>query len=151
MVVKLFVNNSDTKTVSKSLTNIAIYDCTVKYPCDILSPTILIHDTDNNIARANYVFIQDWQRYYYANVTATPTMWELSCNVDALMSWSTSIRNINTYIERQEFVYSAYIPDNNVTVTTQRGITYNKLGTLSDDYTIVLVTTGSKFDGGENG
>lgn len=145
MVVKLFINNSDTRTVSKSLTSVATYDCTVKYPCDILSPTLLIHDTANNVARANYVYIQDWGRYYYATVTATPTMWELSCNVDALMSWRGSIRNLNTYIERQEYEYNLYITDPLLPVRSERGLSYQAVGSIGDNKSTILTVTGGNL------
>lgn len=142
MTITLYTNTSNKKTLNKSLTTIGTYECVIKDATDILRPVLLIMG-ESNLATANYFYLSDWRRFYYAEVGVTPAGWTIRGEVDALMSWKSSILSLNTYISRQENVYNRYIIDNNVTILSQRGLSYQKIGTLGDDYSTILTVTGS--------
>lgn len=143
MTVNLFINYSDKKTVSKSLTALSSYECTLKDSCSILTPTLYIVDYTADLYRANYAYIPQYGRYYYVEITETPNMIQLDCVNDPLMSFNGSINGLNTYVVRQEYLYNMYIADSMLPVRVNRALSYLAIGNLGNDTSIILTVTGT--------
>ena len=84
MNISLFINLSDNRNMTKSLTGEKTYDCTIKRETGVVNPVIMITSTDD-LRGYNYVYVPLYKRYYYASVTVGPNnVYTFNCNVDVL-------------------------------------------------------------------
>ena len=121
MTIELYTNNSEPIRADKSLTSIATLTGSLKTPCSIIDPTILITGSlvdvglTTGIIKANYAYIADFQRYYFIrNITSTTRdtiMLEL--HVDVLSSFKDALRANKGIVGRAEsdILYNKYIND----------------------------------------
>lgn len=68
---------------------------------------------NNYVLSANYVYIPDFNRYYFINdiTSVRQNLWRLSLHVDVLMSYKKEISNTNAFVSRNEFDYDPDIYD----------------------------------------
>lgn len=103
----------------------------------------VIYFNESNILKANYVYIPDFNRYYFINdITSIRTgLWRMSLHCDVLMSYNRLIKDTKAYILRNEFTYDkmvkdemlSYYYDKDVTeVTLPKGDKVNTTFTSSD-------------------
>ena len=73
-----------------------IIDVTLKSGTSLISPTFLI----NYSGRPTFNYLHFQGRYYFVIdiVSVRNDLWEISCTVDALASWKTTIGNTNALI-----------------------------------------------------
>lgn len=112
MQVALYTNNSENYRVVKSLTARYTENCTLKDGCSIEDPVILIQNA-NNICECNYMYIADFNRYYYIAdiISVRNGLWELHGHVDVLMSFATEIKACSATCKRQENLFNLYLDD----------------------------------------
>ena len=112
MQVALYTNNSENYRVTKSLTARYTENCTLKDGCSIEDPVILIQNA-NNISECNYMYIDDFGRYYYITdiISVRNGLWELHGHVDVLMSYATQIKGCSATLKRQENLFNMYLDD----------------------------------------
>ena len=116
MDVILYTNSSDKRNLSKSISEIATVSCNVKYPLDILNPTLILNYNPYYL-NCNYVYIPEYGRYYYAKIEVeSGSRAEIACTVDVLMSYNVQIKNINCVISRYENAGLSIVPDTNIMV-----------------------------------
>lgn len=128
-----YTNNSDNRTVDKKLTLLGYGNCAIKGESSILSPSFTISDiSDSTASKLNYIYIPDWNRYYYINdiVAILGNGYEISCYVDVLKTYSSQIKSLNGFVRRQEFEYNDYIPDTKIPARDTRNFTFLKVGDL---------------------
>lgn len=113
MNITLYANKSDIHVVSKQISQVQILNNVVcKEPTNLQSPVLFVNIIPSNIANFNYVYIPDFKRYYFANVTTrNANNVQINCKVDPLMSFSNEIKNINAIVERQTNNYNLYLQD----------------------------------------
>ena len=116
MEIKFYSISDDRKKVDKkvdSTTLIATVKGTLKSDCDILHPEIEL-EYNASIVSANYMYIQDFGRYYFLSppTLSTQRMF-FKGEVDPLMSWNSSIKNLTCVISRQEKRFNLYLNDGN--------------------------------------
>ena len=116
MKLKFYHNSSDPIVVSKSLTQIGSdVNGTLRSACSVIDPVIVIKKfTGFNPASCNYLFIDEFNRYYYINniVCINNDLFEIHCHVDVLKTYGSGIRANSAIVSRQEKNYSLYLPDN---------------------------------------
>ena len=68
---------------------------------------------NNYVLSANYVYIPDFNRYYFINdiTSVRQNLWRLSLHVDVLMSYKKEIKNTKAFISRNEFIYNDKLVD----------------------------------------
>lgn len=68
---------------------------------------------NNYVLSANYVYIPDFNRYYFINdiTSVRQNLWRLSLHVDVLMSYKKEIQNNYAFVSRNEFDYDPDIYD----------------------------------------
>lgn len=123
MTIELYINTSDGNRVDKELEHVTTLVGALKSSSSILDPVITIELS--NIGNVNYIFIQEFGRYYYiTDITSVrKDIWTISCHVDVLMSWRYEIRRTGCVIARQENVQSLgnlYLDDDRFLVTSKR-------------------------------
>ena len=65
------------------------------------------------VLSANYVYIPEFNRYYFINdiISIRTNMWRLNMHVDVLMSYKKQIKQMNAFVNRNEFEYDEMIKD----------------------------------------
>lgn len=113
MTIKLYHNDSDKRTVNKTLTNEgALADAVIIDDTTILEPRLKVRDNGIIMVQYNYCYIADFKRYYYiTNITVSNGYILIDCKVDVLMSYANEIKACTGVIARQENVWSGYLDD----------------------------------------
>ena len=150
MNVILYNNKSDKRQLVKNITEIKTISATAKGDINIISPTLIIHNTD--MTNINYCYITELKRYYFlTNYTyITGQRIELHCDVDVLMSYSDDIKRLKVNVLRYEKAQPSYISDSRIPLfssTKQRVIEFpdnifNLANPSSDDKNFLLNIAG---------
>ena len=114
MTVTLYRNNSPPQYFTKNIVSLWSGSGVLREPCDILHPSLLIEaDLSTILNRANYMFIDDFSRFYFLNpiIVGTHGLYGVSGTVDALMSWREEALANTAIIARQENLYNLFLDD----------------------------------------
>ena len=144
MTIKLYNNRSDLNVIDKDLLDIAtLTGGSLLNSTEFINPVIRIKCTDGDAVNCNYLYIQEFGRYYYAKGRVVANgLFEFDCKVDVLMSWWENFKECECIIERNENLFNTYLDDgtfkayqNPVVVTKKfkRGLTANEF---------ILITSG---------
>lgn len=131
------------KVLKKNKTEIITKECDIKEPCTLLQPQLLV-SYSKVLLEANYIYIEDFKRYYFIENSTLETGGCLlfSCEADDLTNWQSYFKNKKFYIERQEQKNSSLIVDNLAPSFNDRIQTIKTLGSFGTEPTIYLNTTG---------
>ena len=142
MRVILYNNKSDNNVVNKQIVRIKnMSNVIIKENSSIINPVFIIKNVVNQkIIKSNYLFSNDFNRYYYINniVAINGGMFELHCSVDVLYTYKNEIKRLTTLIDRQENVFNNYIVDNELHLRCERELDVKKIGTISPNISYVL-------------
>lgn len=91
MNVTLYVNNSESNKVGKTLTGGTTLSGTLRNETSVLSPDLMIEGED--LTGFNYAYIPAFNRYYFIKdiTSARQGLWRVSMVVDVLESYKTLI------------------------------------------------------------
>lgn len=146
-LINTYTNKSDGRCTTKNLApvknNLSVV---LKEPCDVLNPYIEL-DFFETAININYVDIPAFGRQYFAD---PPTLLNgnrvgFQLHVDVLSSNWSDLKKLKCHIERQENVNSPYITDTSLPVTTEKEIVRNKIGSIGNNKTYVITTTGGVY------
>ena len=150
MNVILYNNKSDKRQLVKNIAEIKTISATAKGDINIISPTLIIQNTD--MTDINYCYITELKRYYFlTNYTyLTGQRIELQCNVDVLMTYSDEIKRLKVNVLRYEKIKPSYITDSRIPLfssTKQRVIEFpdnifNLANPSADDKNFLLNIVG---------
>lgn len=95
MTLKFYNVADDPRVVQKTLGTVTqtISNAYLKENTDIIKPTFILTGNVNASTFGNYVYVQEFNRYYYiTNQTAFPGgKTAISCEIDVLMSWAVNV------------------------------------------------------------
>ena len=113
MNITFYKNNSDKRYLNKTLSNalvvsgVSLYDST-----SVTNPVLKVSGGATKIATYNYLYIPDFNRYYYiTDFTVENGYILVSCKVDVLMSYASAISACECVAKRQENAYNFYLHD----------------------------------------
>ena len=111
--VEFFYFNKRMNSTAQPDTTGATYQCLLKSPSSIVSPTLILQlPTGVNPSLYNYCYIDIYHRYYYVReMTFNDACWEIDLVVDPLASWKTNIGEYSGYILRSSSQYDGTIMD----------------------------------------
>lgn len=111
--VEFFYFNKRMNSTAQPDTAGATYQCLLKSPSSIVSPTLILQlPTAVNPSLYNYCYIEIYHRYYYVReMTFNDACWEIDLVVDPLASWKTNIGEYSGYILRSSSQYDGTIMD----------------------------------------
>lgn len=150
MNVKLYINESNNNVLNKKITLINEYNILLKDNVDVYRPIIKIKTELLN--KCNYVFIEDFNRYYYVvnKRSINIEIIELTLECDVLMSFREQILNLKCIIDKQENINlgNKYYDDNSLISLSKEFIeSYNFNNGFNENGEFILITAG----GGNNG
>ncbi len=146
MTITIYNNLSDPNIINKAIMQIGSADCVIKDSLAFEKPSfILQYNTD--LARGNYLYTPELQRYYYINNISRLTggRMQLDCDVDVLESFKQSILNTTCIIDKQTQKNNANVYLNDGSYVTQEkefhSVIHFDNGFL-DDGKYILITCG---------
>lgn len=118
VTVKLYNNASDNRVVHKAITQIGTdRTCQITENCDVTNPRIILDMNSGDIS-ANYMYIPDFNRYYYITginiLNGNQT--EITGHCDVLMSFWTYIKNCQCTAGRSSSNFDDYLDDPMVSI-----------------------------------
>ena len=142
--VQLMNNSSPVDKIGKSLSAGSTYNCALKDDTSVLDPVIILQTSDN-IFSYNYMYIQQFGRYYFIKdiKSLNNNRWQVSAHVDVLETYKTEILSQSVIIEKNENNYNNYLPDENwkTNVKTKTDIINFDNGFLENGE-FILITAG---------
>lgn len=120
MNVNFYKYTGDDRVLNKSL--IFLYSCNTMQPfenVEMLNPILILSKSDNNDS-ANYIFISDFNRYYFVKNKEEKRggIIVLHCSIDVLMSHKNSILNCPITCLRNENVGITQVIDKKLPILT---------------------------------
>lgn len=99
MNLTLYKNSSDNRCINKKITQVLSLSGNLKNESSVINPTVII---ETNIIDFNYLYIQEFKRYYYVdNITILRTnLIQVDASVDVLMSYKDVIKFLPCLVER---------------------------------------------------
>lgn len=143
MIVYLYKNNSDPRTVSKNIFGEIAIEATIKGECSLTHPQLLFQRGERGYySNYNYCYIPELNRYYYIdNISFLPGNYAVfDTSIDVLMSHSSAIRSLTAMIERQEYLYNKYINDDDICMTQGSVAKAIDVGSVTDGTTRIYMT-----------
>lgn len=113
MTITFYKCNDDYRTVNKKLETILSFNnIPNKQDMSVETPTFIMSYSDAYLSDVNYMFIEDFNRYYYTKITAmTGGRIKVSGNVDVLMSFKNQFLSIPCIVARNENIWNGYLND----------------------------------------
>lgn len=144
MTINLYSTADDPRKVTKTLTAIATdISCKPAENFNLIAPRVLL-DYSSTYAGTNYIYISDFDRYYFAELTlVTGKELMLVCQLDPLMSFDIS--NIDVLAVRSESAGINYVVDSQLPINPNSVIYVGKdLGAspITNTKQILLITNG---------
>lgn len=128
MTFQFGTNSSANETIHKTISLGSDISCIVKDPIDILSPYLIVKDTEVNLTD-NYAKCSDTNRYYFIIVEDLPGGRRgIQCTVDPLMSFSAGIDALEVNVERYEGASESDIYDSGVCLTARNEVIIESFG-----------------------
>ena len=128
MTFQFGTNSSANETLHKTVSLGSDISCIVKDPIDILSPYLIVKDTEVNLTD-NYAKCSDTNRYYFIEVEDLPGGRRgIQCTVDPLMSFSVGIDALEVNVERYEGASESDIYDSGVCLTARNEVIIESFG-----------------------
>lgn len=143
MNIILYNNVSEKNKIDKTITSVATLTGSIKEPSSIINPVIMIEYNDPTAF--NYVYIEEFNRYYFVNdvIVVRNNLLKLSLTVDVLESFKTSILAQNVIISKNADLFDNYLPDENLmTLVKTKTDIVNFSGGLLDSGEFILITAG---------
>lgn len=146
MDIILYNNISSKENLNKTLTDELKLTGTLRNSTSIIRPIFVV--SDYNVVNKNYCYIPEFNRFYYITdiTSVNNNLWQITCEVDVLMSFVNDILNLDVIIDKQVDDYvNKYIEDNSYTVENKR---FNQVIPFSvsfdEEPKYILITAGGE-------
>lgn len=146
MDIILYNNISSKENLNKTLNDELKLTGTLRNSTSIIRPIFVV--SDYNVVTKNYCYIPEFNRFYYITdiTSVNNNLWQITCEVDVLMSFVNDILNLDVIIDKQVDDYvNKYIEDNSYTVESKR---FNQVIPFSvsfdEEPKYILITAGGE-------
>lgn len=143
MNITLYVNSSEKNKIGKTKTIVDTLEGSLRESSSIIKPVILIEY--NAPTAFNYVYIDEFARYYFVNdvVVVRNNLLRVSLTVDVLESFSSGILAQNVIVDNSTNDYDLYLPDDNLlTLVKTKTDIVNFPSGLLESGEFILITAG---------
>lgn len=141
--ITTYVNESDQNTLNKTLTLISInpISAVLKDDTDLINPTLIL--SNNVLQDFNYVYIQEFDRYYYVTTRAyAQQRYYVTLAVDVLMSHKDDIEDLTVIANRASHNFNLYQIDPEVPQLAYNVISTQKFPFGFGGQSFILAVTG---------
>lgn len=105
--------NSTLLPTSTQESNSVTVNCELKDATSIYNPTFLVSAGGNLILDKNYAYVSEFGRYYFIReIVSDHNLWSITCVVDVMATFKTTIGTGEHYILRAASSYDGFISDN---------------------------------------
>lgn len=143
MTVELYNYLSDNNKMNKPLTLLNTLNCTITEESSVVDPVIIISGGYFN-TNANYMYISDFNRYYY--ITDQDTDHQrivLKGHVDVLRTYKEQISNLYVIADRSSSKFNLYQKDNELPMEARNRITMSPFSSSFQGEGIIFIATGN--------
>ena len=160
MRIILYQMKSDPRKIGKTkVREKVISHAILKEPTNVINPTYIIKSTavldglQPNLLDCNYLYDASSKKYYFVNniIRDNGGILQFQCAVDVLETYKDKLLQMTAFIERQENVYSPYIPDSELKITTAnsqsgvaRVVDKYSVGNLGNSVSYVISVNGGE-------
>lgn len=128
MTFQFGTNSSANECIHKTVSLGSDISCIVKDPIDVMSPYLIVKDTEVNLTD-NYAKCSDTNRYYFIEVEDLPGGRRgIQCTVDPLMSFAAGIDALEVNVERYEGATESDIYDSGVCLIARNEVVIESFG-----------------------
>lgn len=143
--IQLMRNNSQVNKVGKDLTSLLSVTGTLREETSIIDPVIVIECNLSNMTRCNYMYIAEFDRYYFVNNirSITKDLVEFTCHVDVLETYKNEIRKNSAIVKRQQNNWNLYLNDGTFKVYQNPMVVTKAFPSGFNGFEFVLAVAGS--------
>lgn len=144
MDIVTYTVTDDAFKVNKTLgTGTTYQNAVMKDPTDTVHPVLTLQ-TSANLSGINYVYIERYGRYYFAEtpIAVKNGVWEIHCTSDPLMSFKTSLLDVSGTVTRSETLFNAYLNDPEYKALAYRQTVTKAFPNEMTNDSFILVTIG---------
>ena len=106
-----YINTSDDRRVDKSLSTVSVASVSYKDDTSVVTPVLKVLPF-SNLFKANYVYLSDFDRYYFIREITTSAQYVyITLECDVLYTYRTQIRKCNAVVRRQQNLFDLYLDD----------------------------------------
>lgn len=134
----LYKNKSEKIKLEKNIELIKNVEGVFRDTISIIEPIITLELTREEAFNFNYVFIEQFNRYYYVVdiICVNSNIYEIRCYLDVLMSYKNEILNQKCIVDRSESDGNAYIDDNHVVIEEGYDLRIEELSINDNNFTL---------------
>lgn len=149
MNVTFYVTNSDKRKLNKTLSTVCNYNAVkLKDSTSIIDPILIVTAFDN-FPHCNYLYIKEFNRYYFVEdiISLANNLLEFRCHVDVLMSNKDKIYSMSGIVKRNTNLFNDYLVDNNRKVLcypTQTIINFPSSSGFNTNLQYILTVAGGR-------
>lgn len=154
MQISLFTCTAENERVDKTdyISNRFVMDGSFRNESNVIDPVILIEKTNPNEFFYNYMYIPDFERWYYITdfKTVRTDIWEIHAHVDVLYTWRAAINKTRAIIDKtaDSSLANLYMDDGSFVMDSRKYNTVIPFSTgLSTDGTFILICAGGQGGG----
>ena len=124
--VTLYYNADKNIVAQKHLTSIGSFSGDFRATADVLRPTLIIEGEVST--SANYVYIPDFNRYYYISERReiTKDLTEFALYVDVRKSFYNNLLSNRGIVARNTNNYNMYLADNKIPISARKAVAIQK-------------------------
>lgn len=141
MTVNLYSMLSDENVLAKVKTGEITKSVELKGDCSITNPVMILTGDAGDYALINYMYVPDFNRYYYVTCRALPGgLIEVTGRVDVLCSCAPYLAQTPCVVRRQENDWNLYLNDGTFKAYANDKIVTKKFpaGFSNPSYVLVL-------------
>lgn len=143
MVIKLYKNTSDPKSVNKQLFDEISITGVARDPVDVVNPVIDYEGDNTTLAGYNYAYIEDYARWYFMTVqNDSYNLNTLTLHCDVLKTSAAWLKQRNATITRNENLYNSYLNDPDFNAYAYTNIVTKAFPSSVNLDSIILMTVG---------
>ena len=145
MTIQLCNTADENNVINKTIATIDTVTATIKGDSSISNPTLIL-EYKNTLIGVNYVFISDWNRYYFVQDirVATGGRYEIDLTVDVLQSFKEQILKCGVILsDTEQTGLNNYLPSESFVVNCKHKTDIiNFSNGLLDNGEYILITAG---------
>lgn len=121
MNISIGVTNDDHRKLSKTFSSTISLSGTLRNDSNIVNPSVLVRVSASTIANCNYMYISEFNRYYYiTDITAvSDTLSMVNGHCDVLNTYKAGIRSNQAIVKRSSNMNDLFINDGSMVMKSQ--------------------------------